>query len=920
MANVVGNRELRMSSPSDEQSEEPSSFEELGIRPEIIAGLQSMHIMKPFNCQTRFLRHLLNNSSEDLIGIAHPGTGKTTAYCISILQRLDLSTELAQNTPQAVVLVHTARPARHVADVIRTIGRFLHGLTVSISTDRHGRNTRDQAGCSVIVRSLLTESAWEFSRGDAVRMFIIDDVQQGRFQQCERIKRQLPTNTQVALFFGTPLTPGSTATLAPNARAIQISPRQSFIATKHLAVHISKDDSKLDKLLNFFNVLSIGPVIIFVQDPDCMSDILRRLLKEDFPAAILRGADGNRALDDFVSGRIKIMIAHPSSAHGLGVSNASHVFIYDIPKFVLYIHCLGRADYRRSSLTFSFVGNQEGRGMLKSLENYYETKIPLLEWKDLDQLESAIETIIRPPKGRLRLLGEDEASSNETSSLMESAVETITPSQRERPGLLKNEEERRNETSPLMELAVESNILPQKERPPLRINDKTSSNEASSLMHSIHSSIPEPQIAGYSLVGREIPGLTTRQSRRPKSKSTLAGQRRRQTTTEASVVPSWAKRSTNFTFGTNIIEESDSGKEASYKTFQYLHATVDRRLQHKERDERVRIAILDTGIDLSHEDFVKPRTKDFHGKTGGNPVKGELAQINRLKAYRNFCICDGNTEEETNVNDRNGHGTQVAGIILRLAPNADLYIARVCAGKNRADSVARDEDPFQEPQPSVVAKAVEWAIAQKVHLINLSLGYRHSDPVTMESLRASLDRARAHKIVVFAAASNEGLHEPVAWPASDLQYAIGVHSSTDAGKESDTTALPLRGSYNFMVVGERILSHWPTTNGGGFRLCTGSSFAAPVATAIAALILAFTWQARCKKEREKAANKVILDDLRTNSGMAKVLSRISKTRGDFHSISPQLFWEDYHDLEDPIQNESEARQHAWQIIEAALRV
>jgi hypothetical protein len=87
-------------------------------------------------------------------------------------------------------------------------------------------------------------------------------------------------------------------------------------------------------------------------------------------------------------------------------------------------------------------------------------------------------------------------------------------------------------------------------------------------------------------------------------------------------------------------------------------------------------------------------------------VKGELAQIQRVKAYRNFYIQHGKAEEEeeTNVNDHNGHGTQVAGIILQLAPNADLYIARVCAGKNRADPVAGDEDPFQEPQPYIVAK------------------------------------------------------------------------------------------------------------------------------------------------------------------------------------------------------------------------
>ncbi|KAL2836698.1 peptidase S8/S53 domain-containing protein [Aspergillus pseudodeflectus] len=497
--------------------------------------------------------------------------------------------------------------------------------------------------------------------------------------------------------------------------------------------------------------------------------------------------------------------------------------------------------------------------MLKSMEEYFQANFPSLEWEDLEQLELAMENIIRPRRGRPSLLEMDEASSRD---------------------------------------------------------------ESSSLMDSIHSSIPPPQTTENAATRREITDPAAHQLRRPRTQSTRSGQRRSHLTTEASAVPSLIKkRSTNFTFGTNIVEESALGKEVSYKTFQYLNATVDRRLQHKERDERVRIAVLDTGIDLSHEDFTQARTKDFVGRTGRNPVRGELAQIKRLKAYRNFCIQDGDTqEEETNVNDHNGHGTQVAGIILRLAPNTDLYITRVCAGKSHADPSAGDEDPFQEPQPFIVAKAVEWAIERKVHIINLSLGYRHSDPATMESLRASLDRARAHKILVFAAASNEGLHESVAWPASDLQYAIGVHSATDAGKESDTTAPPLRGSYNFMVVGERILSQWPTGNGGGFRLCTGSSFAAPVMTAIAALILAFTWQTRCKKEREKVIKKIRLDDIQTNSGMARVLSRISKIKGDFYSVSPQLFWEDYHDLEDLMQNEIESRQHAWQIIEAALRL
>jgi hypothetical protein len=149
-----------------------------------------MNIMRPFNDQTKFLDHLLNKPSEDLIGIAHPGAGKTTAYCISILHRLDLGTEVAQNTPQAVVLVPSTRLARYVANLLRAMGRFLHGLTVSTVTDWYGDRTVDyKVRSSVIVG--LPESISPISKVCLVQeigMFIIDDIEEGGFNDCELIK------------------------------------------------------------------------------------------------------------------------------------------------------------------------------------------------------------------------------------------------------------------------------------------------------------------------------------------------------------------------------------------------------------------------------------------------------------------------------------------------------------------------------------------------------------------------------------------------------------------------------------------------------------------------------------------------------------------------------------------------------------
>jgi subtilisin family serine protease len=379
-----------------------------------------------------------------------------------------------------------------------------------------------------------------------------------------------------------------------------------------------------------------------------------------------------------------------------------------------------------------------------------------------------------------------------------------------------------------------------------------------------------------------------------------------------------------------------------------LNATIDERLQYTTRDERVRIAILDTGLDHHHEDFKQARTKEFIGKMGdvASPVEGECPQSHRIRKRRNFCV---NKEEDENegTDDLDGHGTQVAGIILRLAPNADLYIARVCGGDltyghPEVQTQDKGNKDFCKPQPSVVAKvglcrrptfvpyeltkpclkAIRWAVEEEVHIINLSLGFRRCDYADLKDLRDALKEAQGHKIVVFAATSNEGIHDQVAWPAKDPEYAIGIHSSIDFGvRKSDFTANPFQPGANFMAVGENILSQWPNAKGAGFRLCTGSSFATPVATAIGALVLAFIWQTICRVERAKVADIVPLDDIRTNHGMTKLLRAISTPQdGGYLAIHPKLFWNNYHDVKDGKLNTTKSRGHAWDIIEKALRM
>lgn len=110
-----------------------------------------------------------------------------------------------------------------------------------------------------------------------------------------------------------------------------------------------------------------------------------------------------------------------------------------------------------------------------------------------------------------------------------------------------------------------------------------------------------------------------------------------------------------------------------------LEKTLQNHLQFREGDKIVKVAVLDSGINLNHPDFKEARVTRF-GNEKLTRARGERAQLDRINAngLRNFVA---GTQGKDDVRDLDGHGTKVAGLILRLAPRAELYIARVCDGR-----------------------------------------------------------------------------------------------------------------------------------------------------------------------------------------------------------------------------------------------
>ena len=213
-------------------------------------------------------------------------------------------------------------------------------------------------------------------------------------------------------------------------------------------------------------------------------------------------------------------------------------------------------------------------------------------------------------------------------------------------------------------------------------------------------------------------------------------------------------------------------------------------------EHRLRVAILDSGIDLRHKDFKDDR---------------------RIKQTKSFI-------KNVDVHDTDGHGTHMAGIILSLTQNVDVYVGKVTDSTETVGNYTAE-----------IAEALRWAREDKdwkVHIISLSfgLGKRYA------GIHTQINLCNGQNIIIFAAASNEGGNAPRAYPASYDPPVLGIHAATAEGNLWHKSPSAEPHTDNFLTVGQAVESAWL---GGGKKYQSGTSVATPVAVAIAALMLGY---------------------------------------------------------------------------------
>ena len=354
-------------------------FEELALSPPLLQTLKEVGYEAPSPIQAACIPHLL--AGHDLIGQAQTGTGKTAAFALPLLERLDL----ADRQPQVLVLTPTRELAIQVAEAFQSYARHLPGFHVlpiyggqSMSLQlRHLRR-----GVHVVVGTpgrVMDHLRRETLTLDGLRSVVLDEADEmlrmGFIEDVDWILEQTPAEKQVALFSATmpePIRRVAHRHLR-DPREVKIQTRTATVAAVRQRYCQVSVQHKLDALTRVLEVEDTDAVLIFVRTKIEAAELTERLEARGYPSAALHGdmtqALREKTIEQLRSGGIDIVVATDVAARGLDVLRISHVINYDIPNDTeAYIHRIGRTGRAgRGGEAILFVAPREMR-MLRVIE------------------------------------------------------------------------------------------------------------------------------------------------------------------------------------------------------------------------------------------------------------------------------------------------------------------------------------------------------------------------------------------------------------------------------------------------------------------------------------------------------------------------------------------------------------------------
>jgi ATP-dependent RNA helicase RhlE len=362
------------------------AFSKLGLSPATLEGVRAAGYITPTPIQLRGIPLIL--AGRDIIGSAQTGTGKTAAFALPILTKLDRHAP----GPRALILEPTRELAAQVETAIRDFARFTDlKVTVVYGGVGYGRQLDElRAGTDVLAATpgrLLDHLERGTVRLDKVQFLVLDEADRmldmGFLPDVRRIVDRCPRQRHTSLFSAT--IPPQIETLIQWAmnkpETIEIGARRTPAETVKHVIYPVSDSQKSDLLLELLKRVNFNSVLIFCRTKHGADRVVGLLKRNNHAVAVLHSnrtqKEREQALQGFRSGRFEVLVATDIAARGLDIADVSHVINYDVPQHPEdYIHRIGRTGRaEHTGDAFTIMTAEDGSHVF-AIERFISQKIP----------------------------------------------------------------------------------------------------------------------------------------------------------------------------------------------------------------------------------------------------------------------------------------------------------------------------------------------------------------------------------------------------------------------------------------------------------------------------------------------------------------------------------------------------------------
>ena len=370
----------------DEENKTTLSFDNLNLKDNLLRGIYSYGFENPSKIQHMAIPHII--AGKDLIAQAHSGTGKTGAFTIGCLQKLDENKE----ETQVLIISPTHELVHQTTEVIKEISKYqkvtfmeVIGGT-NVDECRRGLDKLPQILIGTPGR-ILDMIQKNFLFTNKIHTVIFDEADEilsyGFKETIQNIINYICKETQLCLFSAT--IPDEMLELT---NSFMDNPKKLLIKKEALTlegisqfyINIKVNDWKYEVLTDLYDTINIAQCIIYINSKNKLMEVYNALTKDKFPVACIHGemhgSERKGVMENFRSGHTRILLSTDLLSRGIDVQQLSLVINFDLPKSKeTYIHRIGRSGrYGRKGVAINLVTDRDMQ-YLNEIERFYETQI-----------------------------------------------------------------------------------------------------------------------------------------------------------------------------------------------------------------------------------------------------------------------------------------------------------------------------------------------------------------------------------------------------------------------------------------------------------------------------------------------------------------------------------------------------------------